>query len=228
MDYSYEACMEESRLVMLTCAKGAMKAANIMPREARARPHPCTACPARAVRRARLCAHVVLPRAPAPRREGRRHRAAAAHAWPVRASGRAAPQVDILITASTFAPVPSLSAMVANYFGMRSDVLHYSLAGQGCTSGIIEVELAQHLLKARARALPHAPARALTRAPSQRRPRRAARRSAAEGCRGARPPRHRLSERACSPERSAVSARSLPSLLLLVDTFPPEGRHRRP
>jgi len=117
---------------------------------------------------------------------------------------------------------------VANYFGMRSDVLHYSLAGQGCTSGIIEVELAQHLLKARARALPHAPARALTRAPSQRRPRRAARRSAAEGCRGARPPRHRLSERACSPERSAVSARSLPSLLLLVDTFPPEGRHRRP
>ena len=28
--------MEESRLVMLTCAKGAMKAANITPREARA------------------------------------------------------------------------------------------------------------------------------------------------------------------------------------------------
>lgn len=37
IDYSYEACMEESRLVMLTCAKGAMKAANITPREARAR-----------------------------------------------------------------------------------------------------------------------------------------------------------------------------------------------
>ena len=62
-------------------------------------------------------------------------------------------QVDILITASTFTPVPSLSAMVANYFGMRSDVLHYSLGGQGCTSGIIEVELAQHLLKARPQAL---------------------------------------------------------------------------
>ena len=61
--------------------------------------------------------------------------------------------MDILITASTFTPVPSLSAMVASYFGMRSDVLHYSLAGQGCTSGIIEVELAQHLLKARPRAL---------------------------------------------------------------------------
>jgi len=68
--------MEESRLVMLTCAKGAMKAANIMPREARARPHPCTACPARAGRRARLCAHCgaaacagTAPRRPAaPRR----------------------------------------------------------------------------------------------------------------------------------------------------------------
>ena len=35
IDHSYEACMEESRLVMLTCAKGAMKAANITPREAR-------------------------------------------------------------------------------------------------------------------------------------------------------------------------------------------------
>ena len=34
IDYSYEACMEESRLVMLTCAKGAMKAANVNPREA--------------------------------------------------------------------------------------------------------------------------------------------------------------------------------------------------
>ena len=58
-------------------------------------------------------------------------------------------QVDIVITACTFTPVPSLSAMVASYFEMRSDVLHYSLGGQGCTSGIIEVELAAHLLRAR-------------------------------------------------------------------------------
>ncbi len=35
LDNSYEACVEESRLVMLTCAKGAMKAAHIDPREAR-------------------------------------------------------------------------------------------------------------------------------------------------------------------------------------------------
>ncbi len=58
-----------------------------------------------------------------------------------------------MITACTFTPVPSLSAMVASYFEMRSDVLHYSLGGQGCTSGIIEVELAQHLLKVRPQAL---------------------------------------------------------------------------
>ena len=63
-------------------------------------------------------------------------------------------QVDIVITACTFTPVPSLSAMVASYFGMRSDVLHYSLGGQGCTSGIIEVELAAHLLRVRAPANP--------------------------------------------------------------------------
>lgn len=54
-----------------------------------------------------------------------------------------------MITACTFTPVPSLSAMVASYFEMRSDVLHYSLGGQGCTSGIIEVELAAHLLRVR-------------------------------------------------------------------------------
>ena len=62
-------------------------------------------------------------------------------------------QVDIVITACTFTPVPSLSAMVASYFEMRSDVLHYSLGGQGCTSGIIEVELAAHLLRVRAPAI---------------------------------------------------------------------------
>ena len=43
LDNSYEACMEESRLVMLTCAKGAMKAARIEPRMARA-PCACLWC----------------------------------------------------------------------------------------------------------------------------------------------------------------------------------------
>jgi len=71
--------MEESRLVMLTCAKGAMKAANIMPREARARPS-LAPLALRAPCAARACAlAAVLPRAPAPRREARRRRTAAAH-----------------------------------------------------------------------------------------------------------------------------------------------------
>ncbi|CAL8470884.1 g10426 [Coccomyxa elongata] len=58
-------------------------------------------------------------------------------------------EVDILITATdSYVPVPSMSAMIANRFKMRSDVRTYSLAGHTCTSGIIVVELAQQLLKA--------------------------------------------------------------------------------
>lgn len=57
-------------------------------------------------------------------------------------------QVDILIAATdTYVPVPSMSAMVANRFKMRGDLRNYSLGGQGCSSGIIAVELAQQLLK---------------------------------------------------------------------------------
>ncbi|EIE20271.1 thiolase-like protein [Coccomyxa subellipsoidea C-169] len=60
-------------------------------------------------------------------------------------------EVDILITATdTYVPVPSMSAMIANRFGMRTDLRTYSLAGHACTSGVIAVELAQQLLKARA------------------------------------------------------------------------------
>lgn len=56
--------------------------------------------------------------------------------------------MDILITATdSYVPVPSMSAMIANRFKMRSDVRTYSLAGHTCTSGIIVVELAQQLLK---------------------------------------------------------------------------------
>jgi 3-ketoacyl-CoA synthase len=61
---------------------------------------------------------------------------------------RCACQVDIFITATdTYVPVPSMSAMIANRFKMRSDVRTYSLGGHACTSGIIAVELAQQLLK---------------------------------------------------------------------------------
>lgn len=65
-----------------------------------------------------------------------------------RAYERCSAQVDILITACTsLAMLPSMSALVANHFKMREDLQSYSLGGQGCTSGVLAVELARHLLK---------------------------------------------------------------------------------
>jgi predicted naringenin-chalcone synthase len=63
-------------------------------------------------------------------------------------------QVDILIiNCSLFSPTPSLCAMVANHFQMRSDVQSYNLSGMGCSAGIISIDLAKRLLEARPRSL---------------------------------------------------------------------------
>jgi predicted naringenin-chalcone synthase len=56
-------------------------------------------------------------------------------------------QIDIIITAGDWVPLPSMSAMIANHFKMRSNVRNYSLGGQGCACGVITVELAAQLLK---------------------------------------------------------------------------------
>lgn len=57
-------------------------------------------------------------------------------------------QIDVIITScSCFAPTPSMAAMILNMFNMRSDVLTYSLAGMGCSSSLICVDMAKHLLK---------------------------------------------------------------------------------
>eukprot|EP00884_Botryococcus_braunii_P009566 jgi/Botrbrau1/18610/Bobra.0367s0050.1 len=58
-------------------------------------------------------------------------------------------EVDVVITScSCFAPTPSMAAMILNKFKMRSDVATYSLAGMGCSSSIICVDLAKQLLQA--------------------------------------------------------------------------------
>lgn len=67
----------------------------------------------------------------------------------LRAARVQATEVDILLTATNMiVPVPSVSAMVANRFGMREDLRSYSLGGQGCASGVLVVGLAQSLLAA--------------------------------------------------------------------------------
>ena len=59
-----------------------------------------------------------------------------------------ASQVDIVIVScSCFAPTPSMAAMLVNHFKMRQDVLTYNLSGMGCSSSLICVDMAKHLLK---------------------------------------------------------------------------------
>ena len=59
----------------------------------------------------------------------------------------AALQVDFVITTCTlFNPMPSMSSMIMNEFGMRSDCQNYSCAGMGCAGGVAMLALAQDLL----------------------------------------------------------------------------------
>lgn len=59
-----------------------------------------------------------------------------------------ASQVDVVIVScSCFAPTPSMAAMLVNHFKMRQDVLTYNLSGMGCSSSLICVDMAKHLLK---------------------------------------------------------------------------------
>lgn len=55
----------------------------------------------------------------------------------------------VIVNASTFNPVPSLSAMIVNRYKLREDVLSYNLGGMGCSAGVIAVDLAKRLLKVR-------------------------------------------------------------------------------
>lgn len=56
--------------------------------------------------------------------------------------------IDILVTNCTlFCPTPSLSAMIVNKFGFRSNIKSISLSGMGCSAGILSISLVKDLLK---------------------------------------------------------------------------------
>ncbi|KAJ6309122.1 hypothetical protein OIU76_018668 [Salix suchowensis] len=56
--------------------------------------------------------------------------------------------IDILISnCSLFCPTPSITAMITNKFGFRSNIKSFSLSGMGCGAGLLSISLAKDLLK---------------------------------------------------------------------------------
>ncbi|XP_073145587.1 3-ketoacyl-CoA synthase 7 [Henckelia pumila] len=56
--------------------------------------------------------------------------------------------IDILISnCSIFCPTPSITSMVINKFGFRSNIKSISLSGMGCSAGLVAISLAKDLLK---------------------------------------------------------------------------------
>ncbi|XP_010471130.1 PREDICTED: 3-ketoacyl-CoA synthase 7-like [Camelina sativa] len=55
--------------------------------------------------------------------------------------------IDILVSnCSLFCPSPSITSMIINRFGMRSDIKSFSLSGMGCSAGILSVNLVKDLM----------------------------------------------------------------------------------
>ncbi|CAK7357036.1 unnamed protein product [Dovyalis caffra] len=56
--------------------------------------------------------------------------------------------IDILISnCSLFCPTPSITAMITNKFGFRSNIKSISLSGMGCSAGLLSISLAKELFK---------------------------------------------------------------------------------
>ena len=54
----------------------------------------------------------------------------------------------VITTSTIFAPTPTLASMIIHQFKMRTDTIGYSLAGQGCSSGVVCTELGNQILQA--------------------------------------------------------------------------------
>ncbi|KAK1566615.1 hypothetical protein Q3G72_002050 [Acer saccharum] len=56
--------------------------------------------------------------------------------------------IDILVSnCSLFCPSPSITTMIINKFGFRSNIKSISLSGMGCSASILSISLAKDLLK---------------------------------------------------------------------------------
>eukprot|EP00270_Netrium_digitus_P015891 TRINITY_DN5620_c0_g2_i1.p1 TRINITY_DN5620_c0_g2~~TRINITY_DN5620_c0_g2_i1.p1 ORF type:complete len:537 (-),score=124.00 TRINITY_DN5620_c0_g2_i1:76-1629(-) len=54
----------------------------------------------------------------------------------------------LIVNCSIFCPTPSLSAMIVNRYGMRSNIRTFNLGGMGCSAGVIAIDLAKDMLQA--------------------------------------------------------------------------------
>ncbi|WZZ06007.1 hypothetical protein YC2023_091928 [Brassica napus] len=56
--------------------------------------------------------------------------------------------IDILVSnCSLFCPSPSITSIIINRFGMRSNVKSFSLSGMGCSAGLLSINLVKDLMK---------------------------------------------------------------------------------
>ncbi|XP_047178650.1 3-ketoacyl-CoA synthase 7 [Vigna umbellata] len=56
--------------------------------------------------------------------------------------------IDILVSnCSLFCPTPSISSMIINKFGFRSNIKSVNLSGMGCSAGLLSINLARDQLK---------------------------------------------------------------------------------
>ncbi|XP_057432992.1 3-ketoacyl-CoA synthase 7 [Lotus japonicus] len=62
--------------------------------------------------------------------------------------------IDILVSnCSLFCPTPSISSMIINEFGLRSNIKSVNLSGMGCSAGLLSISLAKDLLRVHKKSL---------------------------------------------------------------------------